>query len=383
MLRIFNIIFISIFLLILFIPLFFLDLENDRVSVQENRMLAKYPLLSDIRSNPITFIHDFESWLKDSTGFREFSLFLYNFVEKNKKLSGFWYKDGQYIILIGDHGHHYFADYNGFLISKFQGKQFLTNHQLESLAYKLEEIRKYLDTKCIPLVVMLRADKETVYPEFYPKSIKKGPEPVQLDIITDYIKTNTNVNIFNIKQALLKEKNNYLLYHLVDTSDFTKDYAHYNEIGAFFAYRELMNYINIYYPELIPYEFSDLSINYDEKSIPEVSLKVENTYKKLDPSDIDEFLISLDVPWAQEIYQNQNQNLPVALILRDSYASEAYIGKYIAQHFGKVIMVHYNSIEHFEYFVGLYKPDIVILESAERSLINFADKIVKIPKLSF
>jgi len=370
--------FIIIFMAMLILPLVFVDLSSDRVSVKENRKLANHPSISDIKNHPKKFVRDFDAWFKDSTGFREQFLALYNVVGKNKYLRGIRYTNGQYVYLVGEKGHHYFADVNGYLIPKFQGEQFLTDEQLSGMAGKLEEIKTYLDKKGIPFVVMICTNKESIYPEFYPKSIKHGPEPVQLDVITNYLQEHTSVDVFSIKQALLAEKNNYLMYPVS-----SGDLAHYTEIGAFFTYRELMKHINSYFPEITPYDVNDIEISYDEKNTVYpivVSLKQEIAYKKLNPSFFDDVHV-VKFTWENRAYENINPNLPVILFLCDSYANENLIGKYFAQHFGKAIFIHYINIEHFEEFVDKYKPDIVVFETAERVISDFANVVIGIPKL--
>jgi len=381
-LRFFNGCFIFIFVLILTLPLVFIDLKSDRISVTENRMLANPPSLSEINKYPEIFIRQFDEWFKDSTGFREKMLIIYKvFIEKwiNNGISQ--YTDGQYVYLVGENGHHYFANVGGWMISKFQGKKFLSDEQLSGMARKLEKVKTYLDKEKIPLVVMFCADKESVYPEFYPKSIKSGPEPIQLDIITNYLQENTNVDIFNIRQALLAEKNNYLLYYKIDTMAFTSAFAHYNEIGAFFAYSELMKHINKYFTQIIPYTTDDIEINYDEKEIPHVTLKSGFTYQKLDLSFFDDVNVHKPFTWQNSAYENKNLNLPVILILCDSYAAEHFINKYIAQHFGEAIFIHYSNAGNIKEYINQFKPDIVVFESAERALGDFANYVIGIPEL--
>jgi hypothetical protein len=368
--------FILVFMAMLVLPLIFVDLSSDRVSVEENRMLAERPRLADIRNRTGAFVRGFDAWFKDSTGFRERLIKLYSIMGKNAWLNGdVRYTDGQYVYLVGEQGHHYFAHVDGFLISKFQGKQFLSDGQLTNMADKLEEVKAYLDNKSIPLVVMFCADKESVYPEFYPKSIRRGPEPIQLEVITNYLQENTSVDVFNIRQALLEEKGNYALYN-VSSGDLT----HYNEIGAFFAYRELMKHINIHFPGMIPYGLDDIDISYDEKGIPSVFLKPEITYKKLAPSFFDDVDVTV-VTSMNEAYENIDPNLPVTLFLRDSNAGEQFIGKYIARHFSKAILIHYANISYLDEYIAQYKPDIVVFESAERELMGFASCVAGIPEL--
>ena len=379
--RIYNSVFIAIFMAMLALPLLFVDLASDRISVQENRMLANFPELSDIKRHPETFIRGFDVWFKDSTGFREQMLIPYNVISKNKWLNNIWYTDGQYIYLIGEEGHHYFT-FNGSLIRKFQGKPFLSDDQLTNMAAKLDAVKIYLDDKGIPLIVMFCTDKESVYPEFYPRSIKRGPEPIQLDVITAYLQENTGVDVFNIRQALFANKNNYLLYPLVDDkSHAPRDYLHFNEIGAFFTYRELMKHINVYFPQIIPYELNDVNIHYDGNGAPNVSLKAKTVYRKLDPSFFDDVIVKRPFTLENEAYENENPDLPVILFIRDSYTFENYFGTYFPSHFGKAIFIHYQNMKRFDEYIDKYKPDIVVFQSAERQLSWFADEVAGIPKL--
>ena len=377
--RICNGIFIALFMAMLTLPLLFVDLSQARVSTEENRMLAGIPRLADLARHPEIFIRDFDAWFKDSTGFRAQLMELYNLVDRNKWLNGVWYKEGYLIFLIGKQGHHYSMHPGE--IEKYQGKPFLSGEQLANLAAKLEDVKIYLDERDIPFTLMICADKESIYPEFFPDSIRRGPEPIQLDVITSYLQDHTTVDVFNIRQALLAEKNNYMLYPVVDNwSSSPKDIGHYNEIGAFFAYRELMRHINIHFPAIIPFEFQDIDIGYDQNGEAVVSLKTEKTYFKFPDSFFSQDYFESST-WGQEAYGNLKSGLPEILLLRDSYAHEWYLGKYIARHFDRTIMVHLYNMRHFGQFVEMYKPDIVVFQTAERELRFFADSVAEIPPL--
>jgi len=378
--RALNCAFIAVFMAMLMLPLVFVDLASDRISVQENRMLANPPTLTDMKSRPDIFIRSFDDWFKDSTGFRERLIMFYNIMNNNPWYIGICYTDGQSFYLNGEEGHVYTS--SNLMLSKFRGRQVFSDDQLANMAVKLEEVKTYLDRKGIPMLVMFCADKESIYPEFYPKSIKRGPEPIQLDIITEYLQQNTSIDVFNIRQALLAERNNYLLYpRLDDRVHAPRDWLHYNEIGAFFAYHELMRHINVYFPEIIPYELDDVDINYDWNGTPGVSLKARPVHRQLDSSFFDN--VNIDRPFTlhNEAYENENSDLPVILFMRDSYTYQYFFGAYFPSHFGKAIFIHYENIEHFEEYIDIFKPDIVVFESAERMLYYFADCIAKIPVL--
>jgi len=159
------------------------------------------------------------------------------------------------------------------------------------------------------------------------------------------------------------------------------DVVHYTQIGAFFACRELMKHINKYFPEIIPYELSDVDIHYDRIGTPDVSFKQEKAYKKRDQSFFNDIDYDYNLQSFYEAFENTESGLPAILFLRDSYAYEHYIGKYIAQHFGKTIMIHWYGIGHIEEYIAKYKPDVVVFESAEFGLREFANTVAKIPEL--
>jgi hypothetical protein len=119
----------------------------------------------------------------------------------------------------------------------------------------------------------------------------------------------------------------------------------------------------------------------DEKEIPHVTLKSGFTYQKLDSSffdDVDPVLLS-----TMRIagYENLNKDLPVILFFHDSYSAEEYIGKYFSQQFGKAIFIHFIHISNIQEYINKFEPDIVIFESAERALADFANCVIGIPEL--
>jgi hypothetical protein len=183
------------------------------------------------------------------------------------------------------------------------------------------------------------------------------------------------MDVFNIRQALWAEKNNYLVFPKSGT---VNDLAHYNQIGAFFAYHELMKHINNYFPEIVPYTLNDITISYDEKGMSDVLLKEEKAYERLNDSFFDDVTVSKPFTWENIVFENKNIKQPIILLLRDSYAGENYFSKYIAQQFGTTILIHWMNMEHLEEYITKYNPDLVVFESSEGPLKTFAYHVVRL-----
>jgi hypothetical protein len=286
---------------------------------------------------------------------------------------GIQYKEGRLTYIVGREGHHFFTGYNHELIAKFQGRAIFSDEELRIFAQKLTAIKNYLNEKGIPLIVMFCTDKETIYPEYYSKTIRRGPEPGQLNIVTTYLQNATPVDIFNIQQALIAQKEPYLLYPKGPPGNL----AHYNEIGAFFAYLELMKHINAYFPEIVPYSLGDINIACDENGVAGISLKKTPSYKKLDDSFFDNVTVSRPFSWENVAFENTGTGSLTALFLRDSYmgSNGGYFTKYVVQHFNKTILIHFANIKNFRQYIETFAPDIVVLETAERQIKWFFDSV--------
>lgn len=358
----FNAIFISVFMIMLLIPLAFIDLSGGAVSNQENRVLAARPSFAYALQHPGDFIRQFDSWFADNVGFRESFISLYNKLVAQGQNA---YLDGTSIVLIGKDGHHFHSCGNH-LIKIYQGKPWLSDSQLNNLSDSLNEINEYLDEKSIPFVVMVCTDKESIYPEYYPDFVIRGLEPTSLDKVVSHLETHTDVDLFCIKERLLQEKENYLLY---PKNGDIYELLHYNETGSFFAYQELMKHIGTYFPALEPFQLEDMNIDYLVNGSSSVSLKKGFSFKQVDPSFFDD---------AVE-FENSISNLPTFLILRDSYAG--WFINYLPQHFGKTYFHHWNTIERLEEYIETYKPDIVVFETAERELPTFANSLINYANL--
>ena len=198
--KLLSVVFIAIFMLTLLLPMVFADINGGAVSEKENRILAPRPPVSYMFKYPGDFIKQFDDWFLDNLGYREQIIALYNMI--NTSISNNYYLDGESVVFIGKHGHHFHSHYNQ-ITPIYQGKPWLEEVELNELSTHLIEINNYLMEKSIPFIIMFCADKESIYPEFYPDFVIRGSEPTSLDKIIDYLKGHTTIDLFCIVAALL------------------------------------------------------------------------------------------------------------------------------------------------------------------------------------
>jgi len=342
----------------LILPLAFVNWSGGAVSKRENRVLAARPAISSAFKAPRDFIKQFDAWFADNVGFRKKIIRLYG---KLNNISQGYYLDGAYIVLIGKRGHHFHVA-DGDTLRVYQGEHWLDETQAYELSSRLQEIKRCLDGRNIPFIVMVCADKESIYPEYYPDFVIRGPGPASLDVVVEYLNEHTEVDLFCIKERLLQAKEDYLVFPKTGN---IYELRHYNETGAFLAYQELMKHIGAYFPKLAPFSIDDVNIEYQDNGSSSVSLRREVTYQRIEPRFFDDALE----------FENMDSGLPTLLLLCDSYAD--WFPNYLPQHFGRMIMHPWSGIEHFEEYLDLYKPDVIVFEVAERAITAFANAMTK------
>jgi hypothetical protein len=130
-----------------------------------------------------------------------------------------------------------------------------------------------------------------------------------------------------------------------------------------------MKHINRYFPDLEPFSLEDIDIKYLINGSSNVTLKREKDYERIEARFFDDAIE----------FENKDSGLPTLLLFRDSYAD--FFPNYLPQHFGRTIFHPWGTLERLEEYVDVYKPDIVVFESAERAIPNFTGCVIKIPEL--
>lgn len=216
-------------------------------------------------------------------------------------------------------------------------------------------------------LLVVAPDPKTIYPEILPDWIPPPGETSRMDQIYNYLALNhPDVNFLDLRPVLSAHRDEPIYFH-TDT--------HWTTLGAYYAYREIMNSLSALKPNLaqafIPAELSDF------ESVPIVNSGDLAQMLGL-PTLIQDKTIDLrpKQPWQSEIrdrpidnfnfvtVNHSKPNAPRLTIFRDSYAIA--MQGLLAQHF---------SYAHFRWHYGFErklvkrdKPDVVIQMFVEREM---------------
>ena len=224
--NVFKIIFLFLFTAVIIVPVATMDVLGGGYSPIEQRNLAVFPLNKNNETGKLEVSKvGVSDWISDNIGFRN---------ELLKLCVNFKYKAlGQSTsekILIGKDGWLFYTMDNNTKIAI--GEYPLTDEDLKIIAQNQQCISDYYKSVGKFYILMLMPSKVSIYSEYLPmgnKNIDKTP----VDIVAEYLRENTDVVVYNAKDALLEAKNDGAgqLYHKTDT--------HWNEKGAYYTYKGL------------------------------------------------------------------------------------------------------------------------------------------------
>jgi alginate O-acetyltransferase complex protein AlgJ len=230
-----EIVLILLFFTVIYAPPLKCILHPDKKwSNTEKRMLASFPEIPRNLKAISNFFKQFEDYYNDHFGFRDKLIHRYSReMEKRFGLSGVSN------VMAGKEGWYFFARDN--VLDDFRGISPLTEHQL--ISWKADLVRKkdWLAKQGIQYLFVLPPSKPTIYPEYLPEAFQNAKGVTHLEQLIDYLDKDPDVDIVNPKPELLKAKTKTRLYYKTDT--------HWNDYGAFVAYKEIINQISRWFPE--------------------------------------------------------------------------------------------------------------------------------------
>ena len=257
----------------------------------------------------------------------------------------------------------------GDLLETFRGANLLDAKELDVLKENIISRANWAEARNCKYYLAVVPDKQTIYSEFMPDWALKVNSLTMLDQLKELFKNNQVVHFIDMRESLLAAKKDYLLYYKID--------HHWNDIGGYVGYLDIINAIRKDFPLLTPpLSINDFSIDSTKELIGGEAeiLNIGKWYKehrmelrfKAEERGLDSAKAgypppeNFAFPGDYEIVKVvKNSKLPKAVIIRDSFTD--FMLKYLKEHFRKSVFVfddwQYKS--NYE-ILQKEKPEIVI-----------------------
>lgn len=358
---------ILFFFVLLWAPLLQMQFRAiPEVKLDENRRLAQLPGLNKLSFRGTGFQKAFEEYYMDHFGFRSTLIYANNYL-KASQLNVSPHPN----VSIGKNGWYYFdIPSQGLLFKDFMGLVRYDSVKLARLAENLDTVHTALEQAGIPFVLMIAPDKQTIYPEYMADSVPKRRSRTRLDQVLEYVREKKpHLTIVDPRADLIRAKSSLPqpLYYKIDT--------HWNDYGAFVAYRKLMDVLADRVPVTKAHDLDQFIVKHEVISIGDIAkmLSLEGHFSE------DKWIFTLKKapkldffdPGHQEPntpeslgFEQKKSSLPRLVMYRDSFG--VALVPFLAPHFSRSVFIWTYIIDYAH--VRKEKPDVVVLEIVERHL---------------
>lgn len=359
------------FLLLIFLPLADMVFRlSPEVQVGEKRRLAPAPRFA--WRQPLDFLRQGDAYFRDHFGFRGPLVQLHNRI-----VTGCLDSSPSEKVIIGRQGWLYLGRgaYFNNEIDYFRSSQPFTLQELQQFKTVLEQRRAWLRRRGIRYLFMLAPNKSTIYPEYVPAAYNKVHDRSRMDQLVDYLSRHSDVEVLDLRPALLREKRRMRIYHKTDT--------HWNDLGGYFAYREMIRHLQQHFEDIQPLSKNDvtirpvdgeggdlaimLSLQRDLFRETRIQVRPKAPFRSRSAAPTPGFRPK--APWVRlSAAECPGGRIPAALMVRDSFARQLH--PFLSEHFQRIVYIWDWELHFFTQVIEREKPSIVIDQMAERSLLS-------------
>ena len=345
-----DIVFLSLFFICLFLPM--TNISQETQSNEENRVLAKLPSLKAIYDKEQNFGQQFEKWFNDRFAGRSKFIQIYDYLQRRLT------NKGNDKVLIGDDGWLFFTLENS--LENYKNTLLFTDEELQSIAQYLSDINQWAKANGKEFYYIICPDKNKIYGE-YIKGIKKVHPDSQsrANQLINYLREHTDVTVIYPYEALHQAKSQGLLYWKNDT--------HWNKLGGYIGYNELIKAIN--HNRRYPFPVVRYTSVTTEKS-PRGDLT--KLFTALEDDNITDYPLpqitntatcNHDAKVKLDSRCTNPRRQGKVTVFRDSFTTN--MSPYLNNTFGDITYIWRYNIENSD-IDDLKQSDIIILEQLER-----------------
>ncbi|HET7145146.1 MAG TPA: DHHW family protein, partial [Anaerolineales bacterium] len=272
----------------------------------------------------------------------------------------------------GKDGWFFFADEVS--IQDYQRTSRMKADSLKRLLQLMVQLQEKTNQNGGIFLLIIPPDKSTVYSQYMPAEISVIGQDSNLDRFIAYAKKNSNLQVLDLRAALIRASQTVQVYYKTDT--------HWNCFGAYFAYEEILSRLaeaglQPQAHSLESYEFvtqdtvmdlptlGGLNIHEDKMdAIPKFVVNISNAP-----------LLNKENPQPSlQVVVNSEKGLPNLMILHDSFYN-ACLHKFIEPSFSRVVSMPYRNAQMEDYLgiIETEKPNVVIVEILERFMDYFLE----------
>lgn len=225
-------VFIVIFLTLLSAPLicgsFFFD--TTKTPVERNIPLVLSTFSKDSIANNIRLL---TNYYNQRFGLRAYLIYGYN-----NLLAHLFHVSANPKIVMGQKGWLYYDGDNHVIDRYYRGQRPFTERELIALTHFFQKRNTWLKKQGILYYLVITPNKETIYPDYLPRQMQNRIQQTPVEQFIRYARQHSDLPIIYLRDALFTEKKTHSkLYYKTD--------SHWNDLGAYFGYRELMKQLAI------------------------------------------------------------------------------------------------------------------------------------------
>jgi len=241
---------------------------------------------------------------------------------------------------------------------------------------RVAQLRKYNSNADV--IYLIVPSSMSVYPELVPESYGTPASETRLDLAIDAINAGGGIAI-DLKELFNKHKDDEMpMYYKLD--------SHWSDYGAYLAYQAMFEHISKAYPDAAPRSIEEFDWNPDYYQSGDMTYYLSMAQSKVKeyayyrtfafdaPSAVTQtpryrsstMLCYSDSVTTENVIRTKRDNLPSAIVLRDSYSTQMY--DILAE---RLDTTHYLGMWNLSWDNGLIqseKPDYVIYILAEWNL---------------
>lgn len=244
-------------------------------------------------------------------------------------------------------------------IGDYCGKIRYDETVLEDCKNGINRMASWCKNRGIDFCVIVLPNKEVMYEEYMPRSIRRYSTVTRTDLLIGYLKTNTSARIVYPKEDLFAAKSTCQVYYPTDT--------HWNLVGAYIGVQKLLAALGRKHCALKDENIGKRVDGHAGDLIRIGSLEGEGY-----PNDAEFFvegtpiLKKREVKW-YEYWENINAKAPNnerLFIVGDSFRLAMLPS--LSREFSRVCDDHRRNAKNFLSHVDKIKPNIIVLEFVER-----------------